>query len=1173
MARRLFGLILVLLFSFSMLVAGELSHKALKKCSPQLRMLLAKDRSRLASCQAEFDVHPETDPVIYNILVQFTSEMVPPSIPGVKFQASIGHIATARATRQGLAELAKLATVVRIDISSMLKPCLDVSRISTEVDHLYGGNPSYRGNGVLIGVFDSGIDWSHEDFIDAYGHSRILYLWDMLDDAGPHPEGFDYGSEYTQAEINDEIDGSPTGLVREKDTNGHGTHVAGIAGGDGSATGHGYDPKRYIGMAPQANLIIVKGGDDSFSSINQINGIAYILKKAEQLGRPVVINLSLGGHAGAHDGTQLQEQAIDAAVGPGKVVVISAMNDGGEPLHASGYVYQGSTVTTNFTVKDGTESFWIDLWHEGVDKLSLSITTPDGYTTDATASGSADDGIYWDTNSGRIKLYASSKDPNNQDYNFYLYVSDDGGTAVQSGAWSFTLTGSQVSDGRFDAWTQPWKVEFTSNVDYSMLLGMPGTARRAITVASYCTKKKWNTEDGGTVQYHSNPTLWDISGFSSPGPTRDGRQKPEITAPGHGIAAALSHDSNPAANTIVEDGEHAIKQGTSMAAPHVAGAVALLFQADPTLTPEQVKQILINSAWTDDYTGAVWNNYWGWGKLDIHAAMIRITGDLSGSTAQHDVGAVNCGISDWGALGNDSGGDPGFRFPINSDYDHGYSGTLIAGAWGKDVADSYGTLDVSEDDTWRTTPTGQFRMGYSGIIADQQGYAQFEKWLLTPAGLTHLVVTQHSYAWVAAPYDKFVLIDYDILNLGPYPIDDLRIGFYMDWDCQPNYETNEAGYDSDLNLAYMWDSGSADSPHLGIVVLGKKPVSFKIVKNEDSVYPQSDLPDDVMFQLMSTPGYMGSVGQGDLSTLVAIPQEDLGRNRSTRFTLALVAGRDASDIRRTAARAREKFNQLINHKVAELFYDDGTPEGGVFVTVPGERLAVRFTPTSYPAVLKSATFYNQDSDQYIKLDVFDDNGGSGKPGSSLLGTPIVVAPEVDSWNDVDLSNKSIRISSGDFYISLEWMVAEEPTIGFDQEFPYAGRSWYYDVGLNKWSNFVDDGDPWDKRDLMIGAGLALTTPVENSETEPLPEDYSLSQNYPNPFNSGTVISFALPRKSFVTLKVFDILGREVATLVNEPQEPGYHQVNFMTTGLASGVYFYRIQAGEFVAVKKMLYLR
>lgn len=1165
--------VLALFLFSSILFSEDFTDQDIKKCSPQLRLLLNKNITQVTKYQNNYNFTVSGDQISYNILFKFNSNITLFHIPGVKIQTEIGPIATAKATRSGLINLAKLAEVEWIEISKYLQPCLDVSRVSTEVEHLYSGNPSYRGDGVLVAIFDTGIDWRHEDFIDNFGRTRILYLWDVTDDAGPHPAGFDYGSEYTQVQINDEIDGSPTGLVRERDTNGHGTHVAGIAAGDGSATGYGYPEKRYIGMAPQADLIVIKGGTDGFSTSDQINGMSYIMAKANQLHRPVVINFSLGGHAGAHDGTELHEQAIDAAVGPGKAIVVSASNDGGLPLHASGVVTSGGSLTTNFTVIDGTEDFWIDLWHEGNDRMNITITTPDGYTTSARASGSADDGIYWDTSSGRITLYATSKNPNNQDYNFFIYVSDEGGTAVKSGMWRFNLTGTQIANGRFDAWTQPWKVEFTSNIDYTMLIGMPGTARRAITVASYCTKKQWTAADGNVYTYNSNPSLWDISDFSSPGPTRDGRNKPEITAPGHGIASAKSQDSDPDATKIVEDGVHVIMQGTSMAAPHVTGGIALLFQKNPTLTPEQIKQFLTNSAWTDGYTGAVWNNSWGWGKLDIQAAINMVEGSVSGTVAQHDIGAVNCGLSDWGAIGSEGGGDPGFRFPINSQYDHGYSGTLVAGVWENDMADSYGSLDFNEDDTWRTTSTGQFRMSAPGMVSDQDGYAQFEKYLLTPNGLTHVVVNQYSHAWYSTPYDKFILIDYEILNTGPYPLNNLLIGFYMDWDCQPNYETNDARYDSDLNLAYMWDSGSTNNPYLGTTVLGKNPYSFKIIKNRDSVYPQNDLPDEVIFQLMNTPGFMGSIGLDDLSTLVSIPKITLQPNQSTNFTIALVAGNSLSDIRQSAARARDKYSYLFNHRVTALYYDDGTPEGSAYVTVPGERLAVRFTPISYPAILNYASFFNRGSNQSIKLNIYDDNGVNGKPGSALLSSPLSIIPQANSWTAVDLSSRGIRINSGDFYISLEWIVANEPKVGYDEEFPYAGRSWYYDVTLNNWSNFIEDGDPWDKRDLMIGAGLELTTSVDDLDLENIPEVYSLSQNYPNPFNSATTISFSLPKKELVTLKIYDILGREVATLENGYKEAGSYQINFIANGLASGLYIYRIQAGNYNTVRKMLYIR
>ena len=1168
-----FGLITIVMFMFSfpLVFSIDLSDQQLQKCSPQLRLMLNKNSDILSRYKNKFEIYTTSSEPTYRLLLKFKGSVTELDVAEVQVTTNIGPIATTTASLQGIFNLTQLPEVLWIDISRFIPACLDVSRISTEVDHVYSGNPSYRGNGSIVAIFDSGIDWKHEDFIDEFDNSRILYLWDMTDDAGPHPTGFDYGTEYTQAKITDEIDGSPAGLVREKDTNGHGTHVAGIAGGDGSATGNGYPAKRYIGMAPQADLIIVKGGDGSFSTYNQINGTSYIIQKAEQLGRPVAINFSLGGHWGAHDGTALHEQAMDAAVGPGKAIVIAASNDGDHPIHASGQVSSGGSVTTTFTVNDDVEDFWIDLWHEGSDRMTLTVTTPDGYTTPALTSGSASGWQSYETSSGKIEITAPSKNPENQDFNFTVYVSDDAGEAVKAGSWSFKLTGNQIYNGRFDAWLPYSSAEFTSNIDWTMLVGMPGTARQPITVASYCTKREWDTSDGSHYYYTNNPPLWDISYFSSPGPTRDGRQKPEITAPGHGITSALSQDCEPSETRIVEDGVHMLIQGTSMSAPHVTGAIALLFQKNPNLTPSEIKNILTTSATVDAYTGSVWNPHWGHGKLDINAALNLVEGSLAGSAFQQEGGQVNCGLSDWGAVGSASGGDPGFAFPKNTGTDHGYSGTFIAGVWGKDMADSYGNLDNCEDDTWRTTATGQFRLIESSLLADQEGFAQFEKYLTTPNGLAHIKVYQHSYSWNSAPYDKFILVDYEIFNDGDVSLTNLVPGFLMDWDCQPDYETNEANYASDLRLGYIWDSGTSGNDYLGVALLNATPFSFKIINNTNSIYSTGDLPDQTMFNLMNTAGFMGTIGQGDLSTLLTASKINLHPGKSTRFTIALAAGTNLSDLRQSVTRAGEKFAIINNQLATELFYDDGTAEGGVYVTGVGEQLAVEFTPSVYPAKLSFASFYFYGDGASIKLNIYDDNGNGGKPGSALLQNPIVLTPEANAWNIVDVSNENIQINSGNFYLSLEWLVSSEPSIGYDEDFPYAGRSWYFD-GFN-WTNFIEDGDPWNKRDVMIGAGLQMNTPVVYTENRELPASFSLCQNYPNPFNASTNIVFTLPHRQFVTLKIYDILGREVATLAQDTFEAGTHRIIFSTFNFNSGLYFYKIQASNFVETKKMLFIK
>ncbi len=186
-----------------------------------------------------------------------------------------------------------------------------------------------NGSGVIIGFIDSGIDFQNADFLDALGNTRLLSIWDQTLSKQTDeftPTAFAYGVEYTELQINNDLDsllgGPPGTYVRQTDAGGHGTSVAGVAAGDGS------NGAAFTGVAPGARLIMVKSTLDSKTVVD---GLAYLKAQAASYNLPLVINLSIGTHDGPHDGTSLLDQAVDAAGGSGVAVVVAAGNSGFGP--------------------------------------------------------------------------------------------------------------------------------------------------------------------------------------------------------------------------------------------------------------------------------------------------------------------------------------------------------------------------------------------------------------------------------------------------------------------------------------------------------------------------------------------------------------------------------------------------------------------------------------------------------------------------------------------------------------------------------------------------------------------------------------------------------------------------------------------------------------------------
>lgn len=530
-----------------------------------------------------------------------------------------------------LFELDKIATfpeVIKIEGSTKRKPLLDKSRADIKADMVHSGTgitKALKGKGVVVGIVDSGIDFNHDDFDDANGTTRIKYIWDVSDNGNP-PQGLGYGHEYNSTQIN-------SGNCIEKDGNGHGTHVSGTAAGSGRAS------SAYIGIAPESDIIFVKGMRDpdsqsGFEDVDVVNGCAYIFQKAMAMGKPAVINLSLGGHLGAHDGASLYEEALSSMTSNGRIIVAAAGNQGDGDAYSGwphvGYNANSIIQYTIMLVQDPPAEQLIDLWFSsGGMEVGIAAVAADGTVLGAVScSVNGDSAIKTITyndgtntyNLADVSIWTTDFDEKHNAKEAVIYMKN---TQTYGGLVTWVLATQAMNSQKFDAWfVQGGTFSDLDNSQYAVVkgdnvstIGIPGTSKKLICVGSHVSKDNY-TDVTGTS--HDQGTLNAISTFSSRGPTRDSRMKPDITAPGEVIVAAKSSQASVPLDEIILGTNNKLQkmQGTSMASPHVTGLVALMLQANPNLNYEQVLSILKQTSRKDSYVGNVPNNTWGSGKVN-----------------------------------------------------------------------------------------------------------------------------------------------------------------------------------------------------------------------------------------------------------------------------------------------------------------------------------------------------------------------------------------------------------------------------------------------------------------------------------------------------------------------------------------------------------------------------
>jgi subtilisin family serine protease len=540
---------------------------------------------------------------------------------GAIVRTEVSGIFTVYIPESAIEAVAALGGVTAIQGSAPVELELDASVPTTNAHQLRGPGPGFTGlsgQGILVGDVDSGIDFDHQDFKDAGGLTRLVNIWDQTNTAGPGPLPFAYGTEWNSAQI----DG---GLCTQVNLDGHGTHVMGIAAGDGSGTGGVVPPFTYVGMAPRADLIMV---NTNFQTTGVFDGVAYIFNRATALGVPAVVNLSLGSHFGPKDGTSAFEAGLSALTGPGRIIVKSSGNERAQARHAEVFAAgAGTNATMSIAGSAVGRIVAIDGYYEATENLNVQVTTPNGTIIGPIPVGGVSAPFPGTvTLNGRVYVENGLTLTATGDKEVYVEISVASGQSM-NGTWTFTFipVALGAANGEVDLWrffnSGGTAANFVlGNQPLEELISEPGNAVELITTASWSSKRVWTDCNGLNLQFNGSVPVGNISSFSSPGPTRDGRQKPDIAAPGSAIGSATTFDvaqvCNAAGSLNLPDGmQHTMNQGTSMAAPHTTGAAALILQKYGNVGPNFVKAFLNGRAVVDGFTGPVWNKDFGNGKL------------------------------------------------------------------------------------------------------------------------------------------------------------------------------------------------------------------------------------------------------------------------------------------------------------------------------------------------------------------------------------------------------------------------------------------------------------------------------------------------------------------------------------------------------------------------------
>lgn len=556
------------------------------------------------------------------------------------FKYAAGDVSAIILPIQQIIAMSKNPAVLRMESSSnKILLMNDTMRVKNNVEEIHQGLPplpqSYDGSGIVMGIIDSGIDFSHPDFrdsINGISKTRIKHIWDQNQSTSSNtPLPYGYGQEWDSTQIDNGQAASHDDVVHF----GHGTHTAGIAAGNGKAT------NRNKGVARKSDIIVVALDFDDSSGTSVPDAIHYIYSKAQAMGKPCVINASFGDYFGSHDGKDLEAQLISAMINQqtGRILVAAAGNAGNLKTHLG---YQISATDTFFTWIKNSQPY-IEVWADTADFKNIRFAIAADRTVPSYAKvaqtpfsditfnlGNYSNDTLRDNNQNRIGIAYSYRELVGGTYALYYLIEPDSANfyyrfiATGTGkidAWSFDFVSSNLPDTSTFTDINKYKKPDTLQTIVSGFQCLDNV----ITVGNYLNKNSY-LDFNDTLRITSSLVTGALGTTSSIGPTRDGRTKPDISATGDYVFSCIETSFIPTYTVslpfvLSQGGYHIRGGGTSAAAPVVAGIAALYLQRFPTATPLVVKNAIISCAKQDSFTGNVPNNSWGYGKINGFATL------------------------------------------------------------------------------------------------------------------------------------------------------------------------------------------------------------------------------------------------------------------------------------------------------------------------------------------------------------------------------------------------------------------------------------------------------------------------------------------------------------------------------------------------------------------------